>query len=341
MLIKPPMLKKGDTIAIIAPSAGLAGLFPHRLENAIKFLESEGYRVKEFPTARKRNGWESAPAQERAKDIMDAFKDTEVKAIICLIGGAVSNQTLMYLDYKIIQKNPKIFCGYSDISNLHYAFHVKTGLVTFYGPAAMTQFAEYPKPLQYTLDYFFKAVSDKAIGKVLPSKEWTDEILDWGKKKDLERSRKLKENKGYEWLRAGFAEGQIIGGCLPSIAHLAGTEYWPNYNSKILFLEIPEGQEFDKGEPLEYVDWALEHLNLTGIFKEIKGLIFGRPFKYSEEDTETLKKKLIERTADYNFPILFGVDIGHSDPMITIPLGVNVKIDSKQNVFEILEAGAI
>jgi len=336
------MLKKGDTIAIIAPSAGLAGLFPHRLDNAIKFLESQGYKVKEFSATRKNNGWESAPAQERAKDIMDAFKDTEVKAIICLIGGTVANQTFKYLNYELIKENPKIFCGYSDISNLHYAFYVKVGLVTFYGPCAMTQFAEHPKPLQYTLDYFFKAVaSDKPIGNVIPSKEWTDEVLDWGKKKDLERPRNLKENKGYEWLREGMAEGEIMGGCLPSIAQLAGTEYWPNYKNKILFLEIPEGQEFDKGEPLAYADWYLEHLNLTRIFKEIKGLIFGRPFKYSEEDTEMLKKKLLERTSEYKFPILFGVDIGHSDPMITIPLGVNVRIDSKKNLFEILEAGAI
>jgi muramoyltetrapeptide carboxypeptidase len=87
-LIMPPLLNKGDTIAIIAPSAGLAALTPHRLDNAIKFLKSQGYKIKEFPLTRKNNGWESAPAKDRAKEIMDAFLDKEVNAIICEIGGS-------------------------------------------------------------------------------------------------------------------------------------------------------------------------------------------------------------------------------------------------------------
>src|SRR3989344_3230586 len=119
-LIKPRKLIKGDTIAILSPSAGLAAIFPHRLDNAIKFLESEGYKVKEFSCTRKINGWESAPAKERAKDIMEAFLNKEVKTIICTIGGNTINKTLKYLDFGKIKENPKIFCGYSDISVLHY-----------------------------------------------------------------------------------------------------------------------------------------------------------------------------------------------------------------------------
>ncbi len=337
-LIKPPRLGKGDTIAIIAPSSGLN--FPHRLDNAVKFLKSEGYKIKEFPTARKVNGWESAPAEERAKDIMDAFLDKDIKAIISLIGGTVATHTLNYLDFEKIKQNPKIFCGYSDISILHYALHTQSNLITFYGPCIITQFGEYPHPLKYTLDYFNKAVaSDEPIGKVSPSESWTDEFLDWSKKLDLTRPRKLKENKGFEWLRGGKAEGKIIGGCLTSIVHLPGTKYWPDHTDKILFLELPEGQTFDEGEPLPYVDWYLEQLNILGVFKQIRGLIFGRPFRYNEEDIEMLKKKLLERTKEYNFPILFGVDIGHTDPQLTIPIGTKVVIDSETNNFEFLEKG--
>jgi muramoyltetrapeptide carboxypeptidase len=339
-MIKPKVLSPGDTIAIIAPSGGLAKIFPHRLDNAIKFLESQGYHIKEFPTCRKNNGWESAPAKERAEDIMSAFKDPKVKAIICEIGGTVSNQTLNHLDFELIKNNPKIFCGYSDISILHYALNTKSNLTTFYGPCAMTQFGEYPKPLAYTLDYFNKAVADvNPIGKITASNEWTEELLNWGKKKDLERPRNLKPNLGFEWLRKGKAKGKIIGGCLTSIVNLTGTRFWPKYKDKILFLEIPEGQEFGKGEALSYVDMYLENLNLVGTFSEIKGLIFGRPFLYSEEETKLLKEKLIERTKNYNFPILFGVDIGHSDPQITIPLGVEVELDSENNLFQIIEPG--
>jgi len=335
-LIIPPKLKIGDTLAIISPSGGLAGLVPYRLDNAIKFLESWGFKIKEYPTTRKTNGWESAPAKERAKDIMQAFLDKDVNGILCSIGGCNSNKVLKYLDFKKIRENPKIFCGYSDASVLHYAFHKMSGLVTFYGPAAMTQFGEFPKPLDYTLRYFEKAVMNNVpIKYVEPSKVWTDEVLDWFTKKDLEGPRKLKENPGYEWLRKGFAEGEIIGGCISSIIHLIGTKYWPSHKDKILFFETPEGEDFTKGEDLSNVDALLADLDNAGIFKEIKGLIIGRPFGYTDEEKNKFKEIILDNTSDYNFPILYGVDIGHTDPQITIPLDSKVLIDSKKNLFRI------
>lgn len=331
----PDLLKKGDTIAIIAPSAGLAALFPHRLDNAVKYLESQGYKVKEYPCTRKINGWESAPAKERANEIMNAFLDEEVKAIICEIGGNTINKTLKYLDFEKINQNPKIFCGYSDISVLHYAINKKCNFMTFYGPCAMTQFGEYPKPLEYTIKYFNKAVVEGEIGKITPSEKWTDEILDWGKKKDLERPRKMRENEGFKWLREGKAKGKIIGGCLPSITSLIGTDYFPNHEDNILFIELPEGQQFDKGMPLEEVDSKLCELELTGIFEQINGLIVGRPFKYSNEEENKFKEIVLDNTEDYDFPILYGADIGHTDPQITIPLGADAEINSKKNEFRI------
>ncbi len=337
MLTKPKKLRKGDSIAIISPSAGLAAIFPHRLDNAINFLKFLGYKIKEFPCTRKTNGWESAPAKDRAKDIMDAFTDKKVNAIICSIGGEVANQTLDYLDFEKIRENPKIFCGYSDVSVLHYAIHTKSKLITYYGPCAMTQFGEYPKPLTYTLKYFNKAIVEDNIGKILPSEEWTDELLDWSQKLDLTRPRKMRKNKGFEWIKEGEAVGEIIGGCISSIVHLRGTEYWPDYKNKIFFWEIPEGQKFDEGEPLSTIDAYLQDLKLTGVFNEISGMIVGRPFRYSDEDTKKLKEKIIERTSSYNFPILFGADIGHTDPQITIPLGAKVILNSWKNNFEILD----
>lgn len=339
-MIKPNKLEKGDTIAILSPSAGLAAVFSHRLENAINFLKSKGYKIKEYPSTRSRSGWESAPAKNRAEDIMGAFLDKNVKAIICAIGGNTANKTLKYLDFKKIKNNPKVFCGYSDISVLHYAINKKSNLTTFYGPCAMTQFGEYPNPLKYTLSYFNKAVTD-TIGRISPSEKWTDETLDWSQKLDLTRPRKLNKNPGFEWLKKGKAEGEIIGGCLHSIVHLLGTEYWPNHKNKILFIEIPEGQDFNKGEPLPEVDSLLCDLELNGLFKEIKGLIVGRPFKYDHEEIEQFKKIILDNTKDYDLPILYGVDIGHTDPQITIPLNVMVEIDSNKNLFEIKESGVI
>ncbi|MCX6748770.1 MAG: LD-carboxypeptidase [Candidatus Pacearchaeota archaeon] len=335
-IIMPQKLKKGSIIAIISPSSGLAAIFPHRLDNAIKFLKSEGYKIKEFPCTRKINGWESAPAKERARDIMDAFLNKEVKAIICSIGGNTINKTIRYLDFEKIKENPKIFIGYSDISVLHYALNKKCGFSTFYGPCAMTQFGEYPEPLGYTLKHFRKAVVEGQIGIIKASEKWTDEILDWSQKQDLKRARKLKENKGFEWLKEGKSEGEIIGGCLPSICNLIGTEYWPDHNNKILFIEIPEAQQLDKGEPLAEVDALLCNLEIAGIFKQIKGLIVGRPFRYDNAENEKFKEIILDNTKEYNFPILYGVDIGHTDPQITIPLGAKVKLDSNENRLEIL-----
>ncbi|MEA3248534.1 MAG: S66 peptidase family protein [Nanoarchaeota archaeon] len=335
-LIIPKKLEKGDTIGIIAPSGGFASRVPHRLDAAMRYLESEGYVVKKFPLTAKNNGWESAPAEERAKEIMDAFLDKTIKAIICTIGGSVINKTLKFLDFNKIKKNPKILCGYSDITVLHYALLKKCNLSTFYGPCAITQFGEYPRPLNYTIDYFNRAVKEKNIGRVLPSKEWTDELLDWNKKLDLERPRKMKKNNGFEWLRKGSAEGNIVGGCLPSICHLLGTSYLPDHKDKILFIELPEGVEFGTGIVLSKVDAFLCDLELSGIFSQIKGLVFGRPFLYSKEKVNKLKQMILYHTKDYDFPILYGADIGHSDPQITVPLGTNVKLDSKNNLFEFL-----
>ena len=240
-LSKPSRLRKGDTVGVIAPSSGFSAFVPHRLQSAVEYLKKEGYRVKLFPTATSSSGHSSDTPLKRANDINDAFSDDEVKAIICNIGGYTANQTLRFIDFDMIKENPKIFSGYSDISVLHYAFYAKSNLTTFYGPCTMTQFAEYPKPLSYTINYFNKAVcSPDPIGKIEPSDKWTDEIQDWLQKLDLERPRKLIKNEGYEWLREGDARGKLIGGCLPSIMHLKGTEYWPEHKGGIMFIDIPE-----------------------------------------------------------------------------------------------------
>ncbi|PIN69813.1 LD-carboxypeptidase [Candidatus Woesearchaeota archaeon CG11_big_fil_rev_8_21_14_0_20_43_8] len=333
-MIKPKPLQKGDTIAIISPSGGLGGLVPHRLDNAKKFLESKGFKVKEYASTRKSD----ATPEEKVKDLHAAFKNDEVKAVLCAIGGLSSNELLPLIDFSIIKNNPKIFCGYSDITVLHYAFNKKADLVTFYGPAAMTQFGEHPEPLEFTSQHFIKALSGR-VGSIKASDKWTDEILDWFGKEDLKRPRKLYENKGYAWINKGKATGKIIGGCLYTMHQINGTDYNLDYKDKILLLETPEGQDFTKGEPLDYVDSQIMNLRNSGIFDKIKGLVVGRGFGYTDEERNEFKKIIEKHTKDYDFPVLFNVDIGHSDPMITIPLGTQVTLDSENNIFSIDESG--
>jgi muramoyltetrapeptide carboxypeptidase len=342
-LIKPRKLEKGDTIGLISPSSPLAGLIPHRTEKAIKMLQELGFKVKIGMNALKVTGYTAGSPKERAEDINSFFKDKEVKAIISFIGGNHSNQVLNYLDFQLIKKNPKIFVGYSDVTVLHFAFYTQCNLVTFYGPAALTQFAENPRILSYTEEYFKKALMEtKPIGKIKPSSYWTDEVLDWFKKEDLKRPRRMKKNKGWQWLRKGRAEGSILGGCITSMMHLRGTKYWPDFSNSIFFWEIPESDcDFKKGRKVEIIDSCLTDLELSGVFQKIKGMIIGRFFGYSEEEKKEMIKIIKQRTANYKFPILLDVDIGHTDPMITIPLGVKAEIDSSKNLFEIKEAGVV
>lgn len=339
-LLKPKALKIGDTIGLVSPSAPLAGLVPHRTQKGIQELERLGFKVKVGKNALRVTGYTAGTPQERAEDINSFFADKKVKAIFSFIGGNHSNQILKYLDFNLIKKNPKIFLGYSDAIVLHFALYTKANLVTFYGPAVLTQFAENPKIIPYTEMYFKKAlVTNKPIGKIRPSSQWTDEILDWFEE-DLKRPRKMKKNKGWKWLRRGKAEGKILGGCITSMLHLRGTEYWPDFSNSILFWETPEsGDDFTKGEKVENIDSYLTDLELSGVFKNIKGMIVGRFFGYSEQQKKEVIKIIQKRAADYEFPILLNTDIGHSDPMITIPHGVQVRIDSSKNIFEVKENG--
>lgn len=342
-MIKPYSLKKGDVIGLVSPSAPLAGLYSHRLKKGIEFLTSLGFKVRIGKNALKVTDYTAGTPRERAEDINEFFGDKNIKGIFSFIGGNHSNQILEYLDFSLIEKNPKVFMGYSDITILDIALYKKSNLVTFYGPMVLTQFAEFPRTFSYTEEYFLKAVMcPSRLGVVKPSIFWTDEILDWSKKEDLLRARRVKRNKGWSWLREGKGEGRIIGGCINSLMHLRGTEYWPDFNGAIFFWEIPESEcDFRKGEKVESIDAYLTDLDLSGVFRAINGMIVGRPYRYNEKEINNLVNVIKKRTEKYSFPILFNVDIGHTDPMITIPLGVRVRIDSKENIFEFLESGTL
>jgi muramoyltetrapeptide carboxypeptidase len=194
----------------------------------------------------------------------------------------------------------------------------------------------------YTKEYFTKALMAKGpIGKVFPSKEWTDETLDWFDNDNEKKTRRLVSNKGWKWIKGGRAEGLILGGCITSMMHLRGTKYWPDFSKKVLFWEIPEGDDFSKGENVANIDAYLTDLKLSGVFEQISGMIIGRPFGYNEENVRNLIDVVKRQINGYEFPVLFGIDIGHSDPMITIPIGVSVIIDSIGNTLEFIESGVV
>lgn len=333
----PTKLKRGDLISIVSPSAGLAPFAMHRIIAGKKSLEDLGFKVKVEKNALKNNGYVSGTIKERVADLHSAFKDKKVKAIICTIGGNHSNQLLKYLDWDLIKKNPKIFLGYSDISVLHCAIYKKTNLRTFYGPCLIPEFGEYPKIPSYTKEYFEKALVYGEIDDIKKSKEWTDEFLDWFKKEDLTRARKVIHNDGFIWWKKGKTIGEIWGGCIPSLNHLLGTEYWCDLKNKILFIDLPEGHNPSENLPISNLDACLADMYNVGVFSQIKGLVIGRPYGYrnSAKKLSLLKEVVMNYTKNTNYPILFNADIGHTSPMITIPFGAKIELDSKKNKFEI------
>ncbi|KAL3669412.1 hypothetical protein V7S43_005806 [Phytophthora oleae] len=366
-LLRASALVKGDTVALVSPASGLAALVPHRLAKARQELECLGFRVKIYPSVTRTtqenannlqqtededvdagdrafcSAYSSADAEIRATELMQAFQDPEVAAIVCSIGGFTSHEILEYLDFEAIAAHPKIFCGFSDITTLHLALYSKTNLCSFYGPAAIVQFGEFPEPIAYTMTSFFNAVqSSEPLGDVIPSEEWTeDKTANWFTGADISHRNLMKRNPGYTWLRSGSAKGRILGGCLPTLLQVRGTEYMPDLQDAILLIETPEGAQFDQGMALSEVNVALGWLRADGTFKKIRGLVVGRAFAYSEEQVEELQGLIRHHTRGTSFPILYGVDVGHTNPIATVPLGCQAELDATANSFKIVESAVV
>ena len=329
----PTHLKPNDTIGIVSPSWGGAGVFPHRVEQGIRQIETLGYQVKIGQHALNQAGFVSDTPENRAADINDFFADLQVRAIVAAIGGDHACHLLPLLDFDLIRRSPKIFMGFSDITVLNVAIYQQTGLVTFNGPALLTDFAEYPRMFDYTRHAFLRAIAQPApIGLVEPAPAWTEEYLDWGQKLDLERARQTQPSPGWTGLKPGLAEGPLLGGCIESLQHLRGTPFWPDWTGAVFFWETSE----DKPSPAT-VDGILMDYENMGVLAQISAMLVGRPMLYSPAEKQALDEIILARTRKYAFPILTGMDFGHTSPQMTLPLGVRARVDGEFRRFEIIE----
>lgn len=317
-MIKPNSLNKGDTIGIVSTSYPYALKLNNRYKRAIENLKNLGYNVKVGKYVETKEGFVTASAEKRAEDINQMFLDKEVKAILCVNGGSLSSEVLPFLNYEVIQKNPKIFCGYSDVNSIALGIHAKTGVVTFNGPMLIPQFGEFPTILDYSLKSFETILGVKGPTVLAPSEEWTDEFLD-GTKNEDNRPRKTKKNETYKIIKEGNAEGRVISGNLRIICSQVGTSYLPDFKGKILFLE-------DLDINTAELKRNLEHLSQAGLLKEIKGLVFGRILMLKEKEGVSLENVLLDLFKDKEIPIIIGGDFGHTDPVLTIPNGVQCEI---------------
>tara|TARA_R110002167_G_scaffold146776_5_gene338369 strand:- start:657 stop:1574 length:918 start_codon:yes stop_codon:yes gene_type:complete len=268
----------------------------------------------------------SSSIESRVNDLHSAFLDKSIKGIIAAVGGYNSNQLLRYLDWNLIKNNPKLFVGFSDTSALQNAIYAKTGLVTYSGPTYST-FGQMLGS-EYTLEYFKKCVIDDGEFDVFPSELWSD--CGWHADQ-----RKLEEHKNDGWLpiNMGSAEGTILGANICTFNLLQGTEYFPNLTNSILFLE-------DDGESkIFHFDRDLQSLLHLPEFKKVGGIIIGRFQKASDIKADDLIKSIKEKRELSDIPVLAGVDFGHTDPMITFPIGGRAKfvVGSEKSSLKIIK----
>ena len=318
MSIIPERLKKGDKIMVIAPSRGLKLIGADCRQIAEERLANLGLTVEFAPNTTDENFdmTMSASVEKRAADIMTAFADKSVKAVLTVIGGFNANQLIRHLDYDVIRKNPKIFMGFSDITALHTAIYAQTGLVTYYGPHYSSLGMK--KGCEYTLENMVKALFEGGKREILPSAEWSDDawFLD-------QEKREFEANEGYWNIHSGTAAGTIIGGNLGTYNLLLGTSYRPHFTpDTILFVEDTEGcglAEFERN---------LQALIYQDDFKNVKGLVVGRFQKGSKVTREGLEFIINTKAELKDMPVLANVDFGHSAPLLTIPLGGSAKLEN-------------
>lgn len=314
-IIIPPKLKIGDEVRVVAPALSLNIISKENREIANKRFKKLGFKITFGEHTREIDRFLSSSIEARVSDIEKAFKDPNVKMIISAIGGYNSNQLLSYLNWNLIKKNPKIFCGYSDITVLLNAIFAKTKLITYHGPH-YSSFAERLN-FSYTLKYFKKCLMEKGKYKILPSPKWSDD-----KWYQNQKNRHFIKNEGWYKINKGRARGTILGGNLCSFNLLLGTKYFPQIKEEIiLFLED------DENTTAQIFDRNLQALIHQKEFKKVKGLVIGRFQKKSEISKELLKEIILSKKELCKIPVLANVDFGHTQPMFTFPIGGKASID--------------
>ncbi len=312
--IKPEFLKKGDTVALIAPGFEFN---PDRLTFALQRMQALGLRPIYDNSILQQNGYFAGTAAARAKSINDAIHNPEVKAIVALRGGYGTADVLDKIDYSFLQKHPKIILGYSDITALLIAAYDKAKLVTFHGPLATSRWTAFTT--QQAKSILFSQSENLTLSNL--EKDNPD--------KDIISI----DNPAFT-ITPGVVEGVILGGNLSVLSSLIGTAYFPdNWQGKILFLE-------DVGEDVYSIDRMLGQLKHIGVLSQISGFVFGTcsGCKSREHNSFYLNEVLDHYVKPLGIPAYRGAMIGHQDNIFTVPIGVRVRLDADKKTIQLLES---
>jgi muramoyltetrapeptide carboxypeptidase len=314
-IVKPPRLKAGDTVGLIAP----AGYIDRKdIEDIKQELAKLGLKVKLGPHVYNRYGYLAGSDANRAADVNAMFADASVQAILPMKGGWGCNRILPLLDYSLIRSNPKIILGLSDITSLLVGIYAKSGVVTFHGPTGQSTWNP------FTVDYV-KRVLFKGEAFTLQNIKSNDTASQYQ----------------VETIKPGKARGRLVGGNLSVLSAMVGSPYLPAWKDTILFLE-------EIGEEVYRVDRMLTQLKLAGILQQVAGFVFGQcsdcdrlTRESSQKDGEaslTLSQVLKDHIQPLGIPAWNGSMIGHIKNKYTLPIGADVEIDASKGTIQLLES---
>lgn len=315
----PEKLKQGDEIRIIAPSRSASILSEEGVQTAKERLEDLGFVVSFGKHVFDKDLQNSTSIQQRVEDLHEAFTDENVKGILTVIGGFNSNELLPYIDYGLLKKNPKVFCGYSDITAIGTAISTQTGIVTYSGPHFSS--FQMKKAQEYQTHFFTQCLMQSDPFELKPSEQWSDDA--WY----LDQEDRVFEKTVWKTYNEGMASGKLWGGNLCTLNLLQGTKYMPSINNAILFIEddemtIPE-------------TFARDLTSLLQNAQFIKALVIGRFQRVSKMTEEQLLFILDKHPSLKEIPVLYDVDFGHTQPMFTFPLGGEVQVDASNRLLKV------
>lgn len=285
--ILPPFLKKGDTIAIVAPAGPVRNEAEFR--HGLQILTEMGFRTRYRPDILRQEGYLAGNDQQRLAELHDFWQDQEVRAIMAVRGGYGCLRLLPKLDLGLIQGQPKMLIGFSDLTVLLCAVEQQTGLVTFHGPMLTTLGRCHRDSLE--------ALGNLLLGK--PQREIRTKTL--------------------EILRNGQARGRLLVGNLTCLTHLIGTPFEPDWRNRIVVLE-------DISEAPYRIDRLLTQLKLAGRLEEIAGLVLGS-FAQCGDDVELIWNRALELLADQAIPVWANFPVGHGSNNLALPTGIMAEMD--------------
>ena len=295
---KPPRLRPGDTVGVPAPASSWENR--SELLRGVAALEAWGLRVKLADHVNDRHGYMAGRDEDRAADIHALLRDPEVRGIVCLQGGYGTPRLIPLLDEAAFAANPKILCGYSDITTLHLAQSRWGDVISFYsnGVAGIGD----PEVTEFSKAHLRRALfSDEPLGPIGPNPD----------------------DPYVRTIVGGRATGRLAGGCAGLISSAVGTRLQPDYRGRIVVLEEIEleGYRFDG-----YVT----HLRNVGLLDGAAGIVIGDiKTKWSGGIAELSAEDIVEEVlAPLGLPLIFGLPIGHNKHHATVPLGAMATLDA-------------